>query len=340
MPIDDSGEQCYHLGRGKMKCRDDLIKYYSQSHRYAPHVVELVRDLSRNHDFATKPLAIAKAHDMDGAFLTDGERFVGAALLQFLAHSHLDSAGYITWAEVTRYYSRFFGVTAFTRLLGYATFWLSDWKDFKREKGKQFWVVRVNDESHDYVIGHASDILRMAKIMPCPLPYKIPGSSGSHNTIWNLLAEICRTWDRGELSEEAAIPAPEDINIIPDLWGTYEERMMEELNQRSRFNYLGEETGYFFGELYGLNRWREDGFWPGAYYPNPISENAPDEDTYECKMAWSMIRYLVTILAGTPAKENVRSYVELMSKAPANQEMKAQMTQELRAILERTPEAL
>jgi len=316
-----------------MNCRDDLVKYYSQCAKYAPHVVELVRDLSRNHDFATKPVVITNALDMDGAFLRDAERFVGAALLQFLAHSHLDAGGYITWAEVTRYYSRFFGVTAFTRLLGYATFWLSEWKDFKRGKGRQFWVVRVNDETHDYLIGHKSDIPNAVKELPRPLPYKIPSGSGSHNTIWNLSAEICRTWSREELLYEAALPAPEDTTTFPDLWGTYEERMLEELNQRSRFNYLGEDIGYFFGELDGLNRWRQDGFWPGSYYPNPISEEAPMEDTYEHKMAWSMIRYLITILVKTPAKHAIKTYVELISRAPANEEMKSQIDTELRAIL-------
>jgi len=235
---------------------------------------------------------------------------------------------------VTRYYSRFFGVTALTRLLGYATFWLSEWKDFKRVKGKQFWVVRINNETHDYLIGHKSDIMKAVKELPYPLPYKIPSGSGSHNTIWNLSAEICRTWSREELLYEAALPAPEDITTFPDLWGTYEERMLEELNQRSRFNYLSEDIGYFFSELDGLNRWRQDGFWPGSYYPNPISEEVPMEDTYEHKMAWSMIRYLITILAKTPAKDTIKMYIELIEQAPANEEMKKQISAELHDILD------
>ncbi|MFC2043952.1 hypothetical protein ACFLT8_01945 [Chloroflexota bacterium] len=316
-----------------MNCRDDLVNYYSQSPRYAPHVVELVRDLSRSHDFATKPVFIEKDLNMDRAFLSDAERFVGAALLQFLAHSHLDAGGYITWTEVTRYYCRFFGITAFTRLLGYATFWLSELKDFKRKKGKQFWVVRVNDETHNYLIGHKSDVSKALNELLSPLPYKIPDGSGSHNTIWNLSAEICRTWNREELLYEAALPAPEETIVFPDLWGTYEEQMLEELNQRSRYNYLGEEIGYFFGELDGLNRWRKDGFGFGRYYPNPISEDAPMEDTYENKMAWSIIHYLITILARTPAKSAVQTYVQLIEQAPANEEMKSQMLRELRAIL-------
>jgi hypothetical protein len=317
-----------------VNCRDDLITYYSQSHKYAQHVVELVRDLSREHDFATESIAITKALEMDGAFLIDAERFVGAALLQFLAHSHLDSGGYITWAEVTRYYSRFFGVTAFTRLLGYVTFWLPEWKDFKRVKGTQLWVVRVNDETHDYLIGRRAGILNVLKEMRRPIPYKIPDGSGSHNTIWNLLAEICRTWNREELLREAALPAPEDISTFPGLWKTYEERMLEELNQRSRFNYLGDEIGYFFGELDGLNRWRKDGLWVEPYYPNPISEEVPMEDTYEHKMAWSLIRYLITILAKTPAKYAIQTYCELIKQAPANKDMKNQMSLELHSILE------
>lgn len=316
-----------------MHCRDDLVKYYRQCAKHAPHVVELVRDISRNHDFAAKPVVITEALDMDGAFLRDAERFVGAALLQFLAHSHLDAGGYITWAEVTRYYSRFFGVTAFTRLLGYATFWLSERKDSRRTKGSQFWVVRVNDETHDYLIGRKYGVLSAVKESPCLLPYTLPKGSGSHNTIWNLSAEICRTWSREELLYEAALPAPEDVTTFPGLWETYEERTLEELDQRSRFNYLGEEIGYFFSELDGLNRWRQDGFWPASHYRNPISEEAPMEDTYEHKMAWSMIRYLITILAGTPARDAIKAYIDLTRRAPADEDMKSQMDTELRAIL-------
>jgi hypothetical protein len=279
------------------------------------------------------PVPLSNSREMDGAFLRDAERYVGAALLQFLAHNYLDAGGYITWAEVTRYYSRFFGITAFTRLLGYATFWLSEWKAFKRIKGKQFWVVRVNDETHDYLVGHNSNIRNTINKLHYSIPYKIPIGSGSHNTIWNLAAEICRTWNREELLYEAAIPVPEDITKFPDLWGTYEERIMEDLNQRSRFNYLGEEVGYFFGELDGLNRWRQDGFWFGSYYPNPISEEAPDEDTYDYKIAWSIIKYMISILARTSIKTTIQSYVGLVEKAPADEGMKIQIISELNAIL-------
>ena len=317
-----------------MNCRDDLIKYYSQTPRYSPHVIEVVRDLSRDHDFAKGPILLSNSREMDGAFLRDAERYIGAALLQFLAHNYLDAGGYITWAEVTRYYSRFFGVTAFTRLLGYATFWLSGWKDFKRTKGKQFWVVRVNDETHDYLVGHNSNIRNALKELHYSLSYTMPSGSGSHNTVWNLSADICRTWNREELLYEAAIPVPEDITASPDLWGTYEERIMEDLNQRSRFNYLGEEVGYFFGELDGLNRWRQDGFSFGSYYPNPISAEAPMEDTYENKMAWSIISYIISILARTSVKNNIQSYVGLVKQAPANEGMKTQIISELNAILE------
>jgi len=45
-----------------MNCKHDLIKYYSQSDRYSPHVVELIRTLSRDHDFATKPLITSKVN--------------------------------------------------------------------------------------------------------------------------------------------------------------------------------------------------------------------------------------------------------------------------------------
>ena len=199
--------------------------------------------------------------------------------------------------------------------------------------------MRANDETHDYLIGHKSDIRNAVKELPRSLPYKIPSGNGSHNTIWNLSAEICRTWSREELLYEAALPTPEDITTFPDLWGTYEERMLEELNQGSRYNYLGEEIGFFFGELDGLNRWRQDGFWPGSYYPNPISEEVPMEDTYEHKMAWSMIRYLITILVKTPAKHAIKTYVELIRRAPANEEMKSQIDAELRAILEDSAES-
>jgi hypothetical protein len=317
-----------------VQCREDLISYYEKAPEVASYVVEAVRQLSHDHDFAKGLLVIPNAHNVDGAFLKDATRYLGAALLQFLAHSYLDSGGYITWAEVTRYYSRYFGVTAFTRLLGYATLWLPELKGFKRGAESQFWVVRADEVHHEYLVGLRSDILKVSKKLPSTLPYGIPGGSGSHRTTWMLLSEMCKSWDQEELLKEAALPTPEQSASFLELWGSYEERMMEELQQRSRLNYLNEETGYFFGELDGVNRWRPDGIGWWYYYPNPISESVQMEYTYEYKMAWSTIRYIVSILARTPARNYIDFYLELIEKAPANEDMKAQMLSELHSILE------
>ena len=332
MNISDKGDPGLSTDCQHMRCKNDLISYYEKAPQTGMYLVEAVRRISHNHDFTTGPIYIPDSHNIDGAFLRDATRYLGAALLQFLAHSHLDSGGYMTWAEVTRYYSRYFGVTAFTRLLGYATLWLTEWRERKKGGGKQFWIVRVDGE-HMHIVGLKSHIIKASHKLQNILPYMIPVGSGSHRTTWNLISEIGKSWDQKEFLEEAALPTPEQSASFLGLWGSYEERMLEELQQRSRFNYLNEETGYFFGELDGVNRWRQDGLGWGWYHPNPISEAAAMEDTYEYKMTWSTIRYIVSILARTPARDYIDFYLELVEKAPANEEMKAQMLSELRSIM-------
>ena len=319
-----------------MHCRQDLISYYQKAPRgyweYL-YVVEAARELARSHDFASGPLVIPDANNIDAAFLKDSTRYWGAAMLQFLAHSYLDAGGYITWAEVTRYYSRYFAVVAFTRLNGYATLWLSEWKDLKKQGEKQFWVLRTNEQQHTYLIGLRSHLLKVSEKMSDVLPYRIPPGSGSHKTTWLLLSEICKSWDEEELHKEAAFPTPQQSASFLDLWDSYEERMMEELEERSRRNYLNEEVGFFFGELDGISRWKEDGIGWWFYHPNPLSESVPMEDTYEHKMAWSTIRYVASILVETPARTSIEWYLKLIEKAPANDEMKAQVTSELESLL-------
>ena len=102
----------------------DLIAYYQSASgewQGGMHVVEAVQLLSKSHDFEEGVLIIPEAYNLDRAFLFDSVRHIGASLLQFLAHSYLDQGGYLTWANVTRYYSRYFSAVAFTRLLGYGT---------------------------------------------------------------------------------------------------------------------------------------------------------------------------------------------------------------------------
>jgi len=105
-----------------MNCRNDLTKYYSQISISGEHVVEIAQEFSHSRDLSKNPIILTNSHRLDEGFLLDSERYIGAALLQFLAHSYLDSGGYITWAEVTRYYSRFFGVTALPDFLAMLLF--------------------------------------------------------------------------------------------------------------------------------------------------------------------------------------------------------------------------
>lgn len=313
-----------------MHCREEAITYYREVPRSHLYVVEAVRQLAGKHDFASGPLVIPDAYNIDAAFLRDSTRYLGAAVLQFLAHSHLDAGGYITWAEVTRYYSRYFAVVAFTRLVGYATLWLSEWQRLKRRGERQFWVVRADEQQRVYIVGLRSQLRRISD----RLPYAVPSGSGSHKTTWLLLSEICKSWDENELVTEAAIPTPEQSASFLDLWDSYEERMMEELQERSQFNYLNEQVGFFFGELDGINRWNDEGPGWWHFHPNPISEAAPMEDTYEHKMAWSTVRYVASILVKTWARRDIEWYLRIIQRAPANDEMKAQVISELQSLLQ------
>lgn len=117
-----------------MKCRSDVVKYYLVTPMRFRYVTEAVRWLEQEHDFSSGPLTVSGSNGVvfDGAVLSDAARFWAASVLQFLAHSYLDSGGYITWAEVTRYYSKYFAVMAWTTLCGYRTFWLDEWSGTKR----------------------------------------------------------------------------------------------------------------------------------------------------------------------------------------------------------------
>jgi len=64
-----------------------------------------------------------------------------------------------------------------------------------------------------------------------------------------------------------------------------------------------------------------------------LCDSVPMEDTFEHKMAWSTIRYLTSILAETQARTDIEWYLKLADKAPANDEMKAQVISELQSIL-------
>jgi len=64
---------------------------------------------------------------------------------------------------------------------------------------------------------------------------------------------------------------------------------------------MTEQEGFFFGELDGIHHWRNDNISMYPYYPNPLSEHYPMEDTWEYKTTWSTIVYLFSILSATPA---------------------------------------
>jgi hypothetical protein len=289
-------------------------------------MAEIIKNIGPSHNLDTE-FVQTPSEDLDGAFLNESARHLGAALLQILANNYLEAGGYITWAEVTRYYSRYFSILAFTRLVGCATMWVSQYND-SGKKHKQYWVIRTNDRDHSYVIVQKSQ-LRKAKAI---LPFKMPEGSGSRKTNWELMALIGRLWDAQEL-ERAGIASPQMFAPPFDLGKSYEEHLQGELEERSRWNYLTEQNGFFFGELDGVSRWRDDNIVFYPHYQNPLSENSPMEDTWEHKMTWSTIVYLFSILVKTPARKQMEYLLAILTKAPANQQMKSQMILELKGLL-------
>lgn len=313
-----------------MKCRSEAIEYYREANEVSQHLIEAILQSSLRHDYSAGLLVFEHSKSLDSSCLRDAARFLGAALLQFLAHNYLSVGGYETWAQVTRYYSRYFSIMALTRLVGYGTFRL-------KSKGtgglnKQFWVVRSIEQEHTYLVGYARDIYRAVKKVPEISKYRLPSGSGSHKTTWLLFSEICRSWDETEL-REAALPVASEADSFVDLWSSYEDRMLLELNERSLWNYLNVPVGYFFGELDGLTRWKQDSLGWSHHHDNPLSASAPMEDTYEERSAWLTIEYLVSMLASTPARMWIEWYSDLVESAPANVDLRSFVVSRIRTLL-------
>lgn len=263
-----------------MKCSGEAVHYYSNIQSHGEFLTEVMQEIGTSHDLDANTVSISN-NRLDSAFLTESARYLGAAVLQFLTQNYLEAGGYITWAEVTRYYSRYFSILAFTRLNGYATLHLHLFRD--SEKGtKQYWVIRTNEQEHTYIIFQRKQLKRVRDV----LPIEIPSGSGSHKTNWKLMAQIGKVWDETEL-QKAGITSPSMFAPPFDLGASYEDHLQYELEERSRWNYLTEQEGFFFGELDGINRWRNDNILMYPYYPNPLSEQSPMEDTWEYKMTWS-----------------------------------------------------
>ena len=308
-----------------MKCRQDAINYYANVTGLPLYIADVIRHISESHDFKTSG-ALVKGTELDTAFLTESAKHLGAAILQFLAHNYLEIGGYHTWAQVTRYYSRYFAILAFTRLAGYAILGIRLQED---KEPRMYWVIRVDENDHSYLISQRKQLNKARDILPITLPE----GSGSHKTNLKLMAEVGKTWDRKELSE-AQIPSPEYVSQF-NIWDSYEDWLLHEEDTRSEWNYLTDFFGYFFAELDGLHAWKENNMRSYRTYVNPISDTSPDEDTYEAKMAWASIAYLFSILANTPAKRDLTFWLDdFLAKAPANEEMKYQVISELRTILQ------
>lgn len=313
-----------------MKCSSDAIRYYANVKPIRGFLAEIIRFMRHEHDFISKPLEIA-SHEIDAAFLGESSRYLGAAILQFLTQSYLLEGGYITWGEVTRYYSRYFSVMSFIRLAGYATVYLRSVGFDIPKESKQFWVLRIDEDKHVYLITDRNSM----KSIKHTIPILIPKGSGSHKTNWELMAQIAKVWDREELSK-AAILSPDDMyssSINP--WRSYEEALQYDLERRGEWNYLSDMAeGFFFGELNGLHPWRKEVDIVSRFrYPNPLSEAVPMEDTWEHKMTWSTIVYIYSILANTPARSEMEFLLDIVSRAPANEQMRAQILHELRSRL-------
>ncbi|MBI2916677.1 MAG: hypothetical protein HYY01_01675 [Chloroflexi bacterium] len=167
--------------------------------------------------------------------------------------------------------------------------------------------------------------------LPNRLPYGLPSGSGSHRTVWQLFAKICQAWEPADL-EAAAISQPKVVEGFPDI-GSYEDVLLSDLRERGAWNYLTEEHGFFFGELDGINRWTggQMGWW--YYYPNPLSKAAPDEYTWEAKCTWATILYTGSMLVGTPARRWIDDVLKIIGNAPANEELKSQVTADLQLLL-------
>lgn len=142
---------------------------------------------------------------LDGAFLFESEGYLKKALYHYLAYKHVQSGGYQSWAEVTRYYGRFWGIVALLRLTGVGVFWEKDIGPFK--------VVR---NPSGYIVTQTK-------------------GSGSHKNTWELFSDTFKNFEAPK--EYEMICAPLGTGGVSNKGDFWEKEWRNWINYDIRFGY-------------------------------------------------------------------------------------------------------
>ncbi len=131
----------------------ELANYYKDVNSSPYYVTQLVaRSIAEKRKASRKSIksilkegvTLPRDH-LDGAFLFESEGYLKKALYHYLAYKHVQYGGYQSWAEVTRYYGRFWGIVALLRLMGAGVFWCENIGSFKVVRNpKGYIVTRTN----------------------------------------------------------------------------------------------------------------------------------------------------------------------------------------------------
>lgn len=144
---------------------------------------------------------------LDAAFLFESYGYLKKALYHYLAYKHVQSGGYKSWADVTAYYGRFFGIIALTRLMGAGIFWDKDTGSFQVERNHGSYTVGVPPEGR-----------------------------GSHAKIWKLFYHTFANF-KAPKGYESVFTALHPILSSKESYKTYEIRSRNWINYSIEYGY-------------------------------------------------------------------------------------------------------
>lgn len=196
----------------------ELANYYKDVSGSPNYVGRLVaQSITEKHKAPGKSVAsILKDFTLprdylDSAFLFETYGYLKKALYHYLAYKHVQWGGYKSWADVTGYYGRFWGIVALTRLMGAGIFWDEDIKGFQVERNHGCYRVSR------------------------------PKSGGSHENAWNLFYETFTDFQAPK-EYKAVFTALHPLLSSKASHKTYEPRQRNWINYSPEYGYA--ELGF------------------------------------------------------------------------------------------------
>lgn len=255
----------------------------------------------------TKPYLEIKKY-----LLVDASNYISASLLQYLAHKKLQEGGFITWMQVTRYYSRFFAIKALVKLAGNSLIYFRTAPSKKREQ------LLLPFEDGFLIFPCDSDIAKY-------FGFKVV--SGSHNINWRLFYWLFSKWKDSDIKRYSILPGISKETMKN--FGIIEDFSKEDLSESNYRNWINYDFSGFFTEIWGASQMDE--VKPGANLfstHNHILETDPEETR-----CWHTMKYSLSLLSKTPFKKDINTrMVPLVQISNIKKTLKEKILQEVKKV--------